>query len=405
MTVFKKICMEIVVSCLSLGLFAQNVDYQAHLAKAKEYESQKKWVYALGEYYDAMTAELSESTVEDVEAYNAWLNISDKISNGNPGLGEYDDFDYVDSWILLLQEYEKYWTENCPKTFYFNKPERTELNRETRTANYEIKIEMIDNPKFMEIDKIIQKGFKKAYKDDWKVDYLKDWPKLSVYSDDKYDGKFFIDGTALVSYCTITDPWNPKGGSTTYISDELLSAMRKKSAQKKELTKRYNSALTPIQEWTYLDENHPQRKMFNYDYDGKSNISLYDIKFSLRDKSDNILLQTSKYNVAINGSTYCNHVYKFKNISQEIMKLIESGEINCILDEVYLNYGIIDNLVMANERSHLQKLHNLKVENYNSITWLDCNNHYKYDGTYKYLDSNSNKSSVEKLSELLKNIN
>ena len=367
----KKIIVMAVSAILSTFLFAQNAEYEKHFEKAKEYESQKKWIYALGEYYDAMTAKLAETNIENFESYEGWINIADKINNGNPGIGEYDDFDYVDSWLLLLQEYERYWTENCPKTIYFDKPVRTELNREKKTADYSITINQIDNLKFQEIDKIIQNGFKKAYKDDWNIKYLKDWPKVSFYSDKKYDGKYFIDGTALTSYCTITDRLNPDGGSTTYISEELLASLHSKSVQKKIHTQRYNAALTPIQEWTYLDEKHPARKLFNYDYDGSSEVSLYDIKFSLRDNSNNILLQSSRYNIAIKDSSYCKHVYEFKNVPQETMKLIEAGEVNCIVDELYLNYGKIDDLVMANNRSYLKDLPDLKIEHYSSKTWLE----------------------------------
>ncbi len=371
MKLLKKIITCIGVSFITIGIFAQNADYQVHLSKGKEYEEQKKWIYALGEYYDAMTAELSESTIEDFDSYNSWLNIAEQINNGNPGLGEYDDFDYVDNWILLLQEYEKYWTENCPKTIFFNKPERTELDREKKTADYAIKIKLIDNPKFLEINKIIQTGFKKAYKDDWNLEYLKEWPKVSIYSEKKYDGQYLINGTALTSYYTITDPWHPDGGSTTYISEEFLSATHRKSSQKKELSQRYNAALTSIQEWTYLNENHPQRKAFNYDYDGSSEVSLYDIKFSILDKTNRTLLQSTRYNVGLGDSSYCTHIYEFKNVPQDTMKLIESGEVNFIIDEVYLNYGKIDNLVIANNRSYLKNLPDLKIEHYIFKTWFD----------------------------------
>lgn len=400
MKLLKKISTCISVSFITIGIFAQNPDYQAHLAKGKEYEEQKKWVNALGEYYDAMTVELSESTIGDFDAYNSWLNIADKINNGNPGLGEYDDFDYVDSWILLLQEYEKYWTENCPKIIYFNKPMRTELNRERKTADYSIKIDFIDNLKFQEIDKLIQKGFKKAYKDEWNLDYLRDWPKVSVYSDKKYDGNYLINGTALTSYLTITDRMHPDGGSTTYISEELLAKTHSKSIQKIEPTQRYNAALTSIQEWQYLDANHPQRQVFNYDYDGSSGVSLYDIKFSILDKTNRNLLQSSRYNVGLRDSSYCTHIYEFKNVPQETMKLIESGEVNCIIDELYLNYGKIDKLVMANDRSYLKNLPDLKIEHFSYKTWLDDNSPYKYDGSVKYYDSNSNKSSVEEIKKV-----
>ena len=60
---------------LFTGIFAQdNGEYQSQLAKAKEFESQKKWVAALASYYDAMAAEPSEKAEE---AYNLYSKLAD----------------------------------------------------------------------------------------------------------------------------------------------------------------------------------------------------------------------------------------------------------------------------------------------------------------------------------------
>ena len=66
MKLLKKISTCISVSFITIGLFAQNPDYQAHLAKGKEYEEQKKWVNALGEYYDAMTVIISRKSGQKI---------------------------------------------------------------------------------------------------------------------------------------------------------------------------------------------------------------------------------------------------------------------------------------------------------------------------------------------------
>ena len=119
------------------NLIAQNMDYQSHYSKGKEYEKQGKWISALGEYYDAMVSEPNEN---GYQAYFSWETIATALENGNPGIGNYDEFDFIDNWLSVLQNYEQYWTENCPVLFFFEKPERLQLNRENKTADYQLLI-------------------------------------------------------------------------------------------------------------------------------------------------------------------------------------------------------------------------------------------------------------------------
>ena len=159
----KKIIVMAITAILTVSLFAQNADYQAHLAKGKEYESQKKWVNALAEYYDAMVV---EPTFNAVEAYNSYKQLSDLIENGNPGYGEYDEFEFYDAWIDIMKEYERYWSENPPR--YFDvKIKRDSLNRENRTATYSTWVESNLLKKYVEFEKLFKTGAQKAYKDDW----------------------------------------------------------------------------------------------------------------------------------------------------------------------------------------------------------------------------------------------
>ena len=201
----KKIATLTVTLFLVVNVFAQNEELNIHFSRAQDYEAQKKWIYALGEYYDAMAENLALLGLDNTNfdtytsAYNRWTAISDSINNGNPGLGEFDEFEFADNWISLLKDYEKYWTENCPYIFHVAKPVRQKLNLETKTANYTVGIYLEKCKKFNNIDKIIQTGFKKAYKNEWNLDYLKDWPEVSVYSDKKYDGQYLVDGVALAS--------------------------------------------------------------------------------------------------------------------------------------------------------------------------------------------------------------
>src|SRR5574344_2134432 len=79
--------------------------YESLLVKAKEYENKREWCYALCYYYDAITMK-PENSDEVQERYSAIFNA---IKDGNPGLGSFNEFHIHDSWILLLQNTEKYW--------------------------------------------------------------------------------------------------------------------------------------------------------------------------------------------------------------------------------------------------------------------------------------------------------
>lgn len=61
---------------------AENSRYASHLAKAKECETKKQWVAALGEYYEAM---LAEPTLAALEAYHGWTALADDIKSGKHG--------------------------------------------------------------------------------------------------------------------------------------------------------------------------------------------------------------------------------------------------------------------------------------------------------------------------------
>ena len=112
----KKLIVASVAFATTMGLFAQNTDYKALLAKAKEYEDKKQFVYALGTYYDAVAAEPNEASKEAQDAFNT---LSDSIKDGKPGFGEFDEFEIYDNWLAFCKEYEKYWTEYSPRAITY----------------------------------------------------------------------------------------------------------------------------------------------------------------------------------------------------------------------------------------------------------------------------------------------
>ena len=95
---YKVIAAAAVIFLGTAFAFAGEAEYDKLLAQAKEYESKKQWVRALSAYWDAMDAEPSRN---GIEACKAFINIENAIEEGNPGLGEYDDFSRYDGWLEL----------------------------------------------------------------------------------------------------------------------------------------------------------------------------------------------------------------------------------------------------------------------------------------------------------------
>ena len=100
----KKILSMVIFSLACIGLFAQNK--VSLIEKAKSYENDKKYIYAIATYYDAIAYEPSQ------EAFRSYKKLTMLISDGIPGVEDYDEFSLYDSWLSLLVEFEQYWTEH-----------------------------------------------------------------------------------------------------------------------------------------------------------------------------------------------------------------------------------------------------------------------------------------------------
>ena len=172
--------------------FADEARYNALLSQAKDFEAKKQYVYAMGAYWDAM----EEQDLENIgEAFEAFSKIESVIKSGKPGFDEYDDFSLYDNWVLLLKDFEKYWTENAAKTFYIGELKKGDIDRASRTASYSVSVELVRPKKFKHIFDTMNAGLKVSRKSDW--DAVKYWPELSAYSLDFKEGTYLYNGTAL----------------------------------------------------------------------------------------------------------------------------------------------------------------------------------------------------------------
>ncbi len=310
------------VSCI----FGQDDNFSIHLKKAKDFEAQKRYVSALGEYYEAMSVEKS---LTGRTAYEGWSSLSEIIQSGKPGYGDFDEFTFVDEWILQLQDFEKYWTENCPILIICNNPERIELNRENKTATYEMKLTWQLSPKYKEIEQIFKTGLKKAYTKDWQMPFLEEWPNVSVYNTSKDKNKFLQNGAAL------TQNLSKYNNSGRYIYSEfkLIASLATFGCIK--------------------------RNLAGY-YDAYDPTTLYDVKLKIVDDSRKDLFLGKRLLLGPIAK------YTF-TVTQEQMKKIEDKKITVLPDAVYLQYGNIplEPWITEDSRDWIKPLSEITLDNNN----------------------------------------
>ena len=316
--------------------------YEEWLAKAKEYESQKKWCYALGAYYDAMgTVDLDpENKTEAVNGYNA---LKETILSGNPGIGTFNEFTLHDEWKKLLIDAEKYGSSFNPYLIEVGNLVKGDLDYTTKTASYSAKISYGFGNRYNGTIRIIEEGYVKAYKYDWH-DLPKEWPKYSASYDN--DGIYNVNGAYI------------------YRVDEYYE---------------YNKETI---QYCY---NAFARETPNY--------TLVDCKFNIVDENGKELVKPKRCLLGAED------IIEFKGITPEIMDLIDNGKAFLNPVACYLEYGKFRREDAKGGRSFIKNFPEvqLPMETAEFICW---NN--KFDKTY---DSIKKITEYEKIQKELITVN
>lgn len=171
----KKLIFGAVSLLMGSVFFAQNAEYRSHLEKAKNFQNEKNWVRALGEYWDAMEA---EPTVASYEAYTAYTDIAYSLQNGKPGLGDFSKNELIPAWEAALREFEVYWTENCPRQFEFSKITMMKADSSSMLT-YSTLFKCSWIPKYMNMLDVFESGYKRV-----KTDSMIEWPKNAFSNGD-----------------------------------------------------------------------------------------------------------------------------------------------------------------------------------------------------------------------------
>ncbi len=296
---------------------------QPFLEKAKSYEQQKQWAYALDSYYHVIQY-LDIDPLSTEEAQKKFNLLADSIKSGKPGIGNFNEFALHDEWKKLLMNAEKLGTEYGRYYFYIGKLEKKELDYATKTGTYSSKITISDNLIYKEvIIGVIQAGYKAAWKKDWtdlpKPDY---WPNYSVTGSSQ--GGNFANGVAIYR----------SDAKNLWSSGNLEYAPAGWGV--------YNAFAYP-----YAGNCHgPMEDGWGGSLDVWIAGSLYELSFNIVDENGRELVKPKRSYIYIGSGTYrasgpyaSDNSIEFKGISSALMDKISNGTARINLVGVYLRYG------------------------------------------------------------------
>lgn len=264
--------------------------YKNHLSKAKEYESKKRYAYALGAYYDAMGVDFAPD--EKQEAINGYTTLVKSILSGNPGLGSYNEFTIHDEWKNLLIDAEKFGCSFNPFEVTVGNLVKGDLDYTTKTASYSASISYKVGNRYKYTIGIIENGYKKAYKEDWK-DLPKEWPTYSV----SYKGN---------------DVYNVEGVCIFAVKKDKFSNAHYNAFAVNEL--RHAEIVLGRNMWN----------SFN---------TLMDCKFNIVDENGKELVKPVRCLLGYENTV------TFKGITPDVMDLIENRKVSINPINYYLQYG------------------------------------------------------------------
>ena len=294
-------------------LFAQNSEYDSLMQKAKEYETQKKYVYAMGTYWDAILA--SDNYDESSDAYSKYIDLFAAFKSGKPGLDEYDEFSIYDEWNKAWDEWILYQADSPMFYISFDQLKKGELDYETKTASYKITAHYKESDKIQIIENALSVGWNKAKQSNWKdiifPEKYKEFAKQKkafFFYQDKQTGDYtnnivtgyswkarmlVYNGTESYTELVSTD-----GGPIRYGPDGAVNAKKVTKTRK-------------------LSGSYP----------------LMTIDFDVLDNDGNVLLQSI--------NSYCGFTLRFDKVPQDVMKIIDSGEYKIKPVRLKIKYGYL----------------------------------------------------------------
>lgn len=297
-------------------------------SKVKDFETKNQFCYVLGCYYEGKCIEEKNNISSTAtEKYNELSNL---IKNGQPGYGTYNDFKLHDAWKELLIDAEKYGTEYGRFKFTIGKLEQEKLDYSTRTATYSATIEFEESTRYKNVIKLIEEGYKKAYKDDWSdLPQPINWPDNDSVSGHQAASNL-IDGVAVYRSSL----------KENFTDDEMLF-LAASASYGNDISAAGNTGV-----YNAFAHTRAGGKKFKYNLSstGWFETLLYDLKLNIVDDNGNELVKPNRY-LPINAFGNSSDKIEWKNkiefegIPQSVMEKIDSGNAHINLVAIYLEYG------------------------------------------------------------------
>lgn len=316
--------------------------YEQHLAKAKQYEAEKRWCYALGSYYDALVVDIDSESKK--EANDNYQRLAKTILSGKPGFGTFDIFTLHDEWKNLLIDAEKYGSTIYPRNLEIGKLTLSSVNYENRTGTYYAPIEIKGfSSRFTSTIKIIWNGYFEAYNDKWNDLPRSDtWPRLSAgyKNNNNYnnDGVLLVEGREM--WFEETPPsfyWNAFAYDLDHFSYWMGFGTFRFEVRSPDI---YSDAIAIP--------------------------NLFEFKFNIVDENGKELVREE--------SSLSDRV-EFSNISSEIMAVIDSGKAFVNPVSCYLHYGKVG----KNDSKEFLLKNSLKLEIPIKLTQFKCWNNKEFE--------------------------
>lgn len=343
--------------------------------KAKAYEQKKQWTYALNAYYEAMSMNVDPAIKEEAAGY--YTELADAIKKGNPGKGTYNDFVLHDEWKNLLINAEKFGTEYGRYAFTIGKLTKGALDYAKKTATYTAEIKYSESERYKNVIGVIDAGYTKAYKNDWKdLPVPSYWPEISVSGLNSKAN--LVDGVAVYR-TSITDvPYSEY--DFQLLANSLLSGKRFSQKNNIMQTALGNKSANTIYNAFYCDRAGGNEFEFN-GVKCYLKSCLYDLSFNIIDNNGKEIIKPKRKLLCggIAGYAYTTSlgIYQevsdkinvnivFEGISQNIMEKIDNGTAKINLLKVYLEYGNYNKAddtfaTTGNERAFIKNMPELEI--------------------------------------------
>lgn len=345
-------------------LFAQNTEYDSLMQKAKDYESQKKYVYAMGTYWDAILA--TEDYEEAYEAHEKYTTLVEEFVNGKPGLDEYDEFSIYDGWMSALDEFVSYWTENNPFIIKFDELKKGPLNYETRTTEYTIQGKLEGSNKFGTMYRTLLQGYFSKSQTNWSHPIAKyeNKKKDSFPFEGRYESVEFPLDFSMKNF----EEMAKKKQGLVFYQEE--GKYRFRNCGFGYFTQYYISGGTETYSYLVSTDGNPIKYTVNGPLNAKKVTSTREVKGEIRscltlslnivDSDGSILLSASdipwKFRETGSVSSWDDGFFtKFENVSADLMRKIDAKNYSIVPVSIKIKYGYLPKELSKN----LKELENL----------------------------------------------